>query len=58
MYASGFLFGLVNDQSLETCGNIGAILSGRVIEVLGAKLDESVWENIRRQVSAIMEKGQ
>lgn len=55
MYASGFLFGLVNGQPLETCGNIGAILAGRVIEVLGAKLDESAWENIRRQVKSIME---
>lgn len=55
MYASGFLYGLVNGQSLETCGNIGAILSGRVIEVLGAKMDESTWENIRRQVRTIME---
>lgn len=57
MYASGFLYGLVNGQSLETCGNIGAILSGRVIEVLGAKLDESAWENIRRQVRTLMENG-
>ncbi|MDF1572116.1 MAG: adenosine kinase [Bacteroidales bacterium] len=58
MYASGFLYGLVNGLSLETCGNIGAILSGRVIEVLGAKMDESTWENIRRQVRAIMENEQ
>jgi sugar/nucleoside kinase (ribokinase family) len=58
MYASGFLFGLVNGLSLDTCGNIGAILSGRVIEVLGAKMDESTWENIRRQVRAIMEDEQ
>ncbi len=55
MYASGFLYGLVKGQSLETCGNIGAVLSGRVIEVMGAKLDESIWENIRRQVQSIME---
>lgn len=55
MYASGFLYGLVKGQSLETCGNIGAMLSGRVIEVMGAKLDESTWENIRRQVQSIME---
>jgi len=58
MYASGFLYGLVNGLSLDTCGNIGAILSGRVIEVLGAKMDESTWENIRRQVRAIMENEQ
>lgn len=55
MYASGFLYGLVKGQPLETCGNIGAVLSGRVIEVMGAKLDESTWENIRRQVQSIME---
>jgi len=55
MYAAGFLYGLVKGQPLETCGNIGAVLSGRVIEVLGAKLDESAWENIRRQVQSIMD---
>ena len=54
MYASGFLYGLINGQPLEICGDIGAILAGRVIEFMGAKMDESIWENIRRQVHSIM----
>lgn len=50
MYAAGFLYGLINSMPLEKCGKIGALISGRVIEVYGAKMDESVWENIRREI--------
>ncbi len=55
MYASGFLFGLINGCDIETCGNIGALVAGRVIEVYGAKMDEFVWEKIRREIKAMLE---
>lgn len=45
-YAAGFLYGLVNDYSLDKCGQIGSILAGKVIEVVGAKMDESKWNEI------------
>jgi hypothetical protein len=40
-------------QSSETCGKMGAILSGRVIELIGAKMDEANWEILRREVKAL-----
>jgi sugar/nucleoside kinase (ribokinase family) len=54
MYAAGFLYGIIHGQPLDICGNIGAIVAGRVIEVMGAKMDESVWENIRRETMKLM----
>jgi sugar/nucleoside kinase (ribokinase family) len=51
LYAAGFLYGLSMDASLETCGRIGSLLGGKVIEIIGAKMEESSWELIRRQVS-------
>jgi len=53
LYASGFLYGLAENLPLQTCGNIGALLAGNVIEVMGAKMDEKRWENIRQLVQNI-----
>jgi sugar/nucleoside kinase (ribokinase family) len=53
LYASGFLYGLIHGMPLEKCGQIGAILSGKVIEINGAKMDEASWETLRREIKAI-----
>jgi sugar/nucleoside kinase (ribokinase family) len=45
-YAAGFLFGLVKGYSLDKCGQIGSVLAGKVIEVVGAKMDEKKWKEI------------
>ncbi len=47
LYAAGFLFGLANDYPLDKCGMIGSILGGNIIEVIGAKMDEKRWDEIR-----------
>ena len=54
LYAGGFLFGLLHSLSFEKAGQVGAILAGNVIEVVGAKMDESRWENIINEVKKIM----
>ncbi|NJK87386.1 MAG: adenosine kinase [Bacteroidales bacterium] len=46
LYAAGFLYGLSRGFSLEKCGNTGALLAGKVIEVLGAKIKKDEWKNI------------
>jgi len=53
LYASGFLFGLANNYSLEVCGKIGSLISGNVVEVLGAKMTEEVWETIHAEIKDI-----
>jgi sugar/nucleoside kinase (ribokinase family) len=54
LYASGFLFGLVLGHSLEKCGQIGALLGGNVIEVIGPKMDAQRWAGINKQVADIV----
>jgi sugar/nucleoside kinase (ribokinase family) len=55
LYASGFLYGLANDESLENCGLYGAILSGKVIEVIGARLIPEKWDEIKKMMLEISE---
>ncbi len=54
LYASGFLYGLANGYSLEVSGNIGSLISGRVVEVLGAKMSDEVWEDILSEIKEIV----
>ncbi|MDD4971347.1 MAG: adenosine kinase [Paludibacter sp.] len=54
LYASGFLFGLANNYSLEVCGKIGSLISGNVVEVLGAKMPDEVWETIQGEIGRIV----
>jgi sugar/nucleoside kinase (ribokinase family) len=51
LYASGFLYGLANDLPLQRCGELGAILAGNVIEVIGPKMGDGTWEVIRKSVT-------
>ena len=55
LYASGFLFGLANNYSLEVCGQIGSLISGNVVEVLGAKMTDEVWETIHEEIKKIVD---
>lgn len=53
LYASGFLYGLINNLSLNKCGEIGALLSGNVIEVIGSKMNQERWDKIRNRVEEL-----
>jgi sugar/nucleoside kinase (ribokinase family) len=54
LYASGFLYGTINNQPVEKCGRIGAILAGKVIEVVGPKIADSDWQEVKELVAAEM----
>ena len=54
LYAAGFLYGFANNYSLEICGKIGSLVSGNVVEVLGAKMSDQVWENINAEIRKIV----
>ncbi|NOU47912.1 MAG: adenosine kinase [Bacteroidales bacterium] len=47
MYAAGFLHGLVNNWTIEKSGKTGSLLAAKVISVVGAKIDNQQWEEIR-----------
>jgi sugar/nucleoside kinase (ribokinase family) len=54
LFAAGFLFGLINGFSLEKSGRLGALLSAKVIEVIGPKMDEDTWTDIRSAATFIL----
>jgi sugar/nucleoside kinase (ribokinase family) len=48
LWASGFLFGLVNDFSLEKCGKLGSACGYEVCQVVGANIPEEGWQRIKK----------
>ncbi|PIU58182.1 MAG: adenosine kinase [Deltaproteobacteria bacterium CG07_land_8_20_14_0_80_38_7] len=54
LYAAGFLYGLVNGLPLDKCGEIGSVLSGKVVEVVGAKLSRTHWTDINKLIKKIV----
>jgi sugar/nucleoside kinase (ribokinase family) len=53
LFAAGFIYGHLKGLGPDICGKMGSILAGRVIEVIGAKMDESHWENLRREINSM-----
>lgn len=58
LYASGFLYGLATEDSLENCGLFGAVLSGKVIEIIGARINHEKWDEIKNLISQIRTENQ
>ncbi len=48
LYAAGFLYGLASGFDIRRCAEIGTLSAGRVVEIVGTKLSEETWEEIRR----------
>jgi len=53
LYAAGFLSGYSLNKNLEVCGQYGSLIAGKVIEVLGAKMDNDRWHEIETIISKI-----
>ncbi len=51
LYASGFLYGQAHGLSLAKCGEIGALLAGNVIKVIGSKMGKDQWIEIRQLIT-------
>jgi sugar/nucleoside kinase (ribokinase family) len=50
LYAAGFLYGLGKGFGIEKSGEIGTLLASKVIEHIGAKMDDSTWEIVRSEI--------
>jgi sugar/nucleoside kinase (ribokinase family) len=50
LYASGFLYGYSKNFDLEKCGLLGSLTAGKVIEIVGARMDEDRWDDIKRTI--------
>jgi sugar/nucleoside kinase (ribokinase family) len=53
-YAAGFFYGLTKGYSLEVSGKIAALVSGKVVEVMGPNLPETAWEKVKAEIAAIV----
>jgi len=50
LWASGFLFGLVNKYPIEKCGELGSSCGYEVCQVVGACIPDKGWDRIRRSL--------
>ena len=48
IYAGGFIHGLINDYSLQKCGEIGSICAGQIITQLGSRSNIDLKELIKQ----------
>ncbi len=53
-FAAGFLYGLTCGYGLEKCANIGSILSGNVIQVIGTSMPKKQWDEIKLNINTII----
>ncbi len=54
-YAAGFFYGMARGYDLEKGGRIAALVSGKVVEVMGAKLPEDAWAGLMQEVERIVQ---
>ncbi len=48
LWASGFLFGLINGYALEKCGQLGSACGYEVCQVVGATIPDKGWQRIKK----------
>jgi sugar/nucleoside kinase (ribokinase family) len=53
LYSAGFLYGYSRNLNLEVCGQYGSLIAGKVIEILGARMDNSKWNEIKSMMSKV-----
>jgi len=50
LWASGFLYGLINGLPVDRCGKLGAACGYEVCQVIGAHIPEQGWARIRKNI--------
>ena len=56
LYAAGFLYGYSLNYPLHICGEIGSLLAAKIIEITGARLPTEMWNEIKLDISKIINK--
>lgn len=46
LFAAGFLYGLHKGYGMQRCGDIGSLVSGNIVQVIGSKMSEETWKEI------------
>ena len=52
-FAAGFLAGLAKGWDLERCGKMGSFMAGEVIKIVGAELEDTLWDQIKERVELL-----
>lgn len=52
-FAAGFLAGLAKGWDLERCGKMGSFMACEVIKIIGAEMDETLWDTIKERVELL-----
>ena len=55
-YAAGYFYGMINGGKPEKCAKLGTLLSYYIIQVIGTKLPEETWVEIREKAKEIMKQ--
>lgn len=56
LYAAGFLHGYIQDMPMTVCGELGSLLAGNVIKVIGAKISQEDWQKILLKAEDLKER--
>ncbi|MBP9986710.1 MAG: adenosine kinase [Bacteroidales bacterium] len=54
MYAAGFLYAYSEDMPLDVCGRVGSLISSKVVEVIGSKIDIPRWKEAKSRIRQMM----
>lgn len=55
-YAAGFLYAHSLGMPLKECGEIGSIISAKVVEVIGSKIDIPRWKEAKKEIKELIAK--
>ena len=53
-YAAGFLYAHSLGMPLQVCGEVGAIIAAKVVEVVGTKIDIHRWRDARAEIAELI----
>jgi sugar/nucleoside kinase (ribokinase family) len=53
-YAAGFFYGMINRANPDICAQLGTLLSYHIIQVIGTKLPDETWVEIREKAREII----
>jgi len=56
LFAAGFLWGLLHERPLSTCGRLGTHLAAAVTQVYGAHFPADVWPGLLDQLRHVLSK--
>ena len=53
-YAAGFLYAHSLGMPLKVCGEVGSIISAKVVEIIGTKIDIPRWKAAKQEINALI----